>query len=88
METTRAITSNSPIKIPASAIIKTINKAFTGSLLTPFPLLNIFGVTLSIDMACKILGPPKRPPKAEDKVAPQIPATTAGVKSAIFIKKL
>ena len=62
--------------------------AFTGSLFSPFPFSNIFGVTLSLDMACKILGPPKIPPRAEDKVAPQIPATTAGANKAIFINIL
>ena len=59
-----------------------------GSSFLPFPIPNNFGVTLSIDMACKILGPPSIPPNAEERVAPQIPATTAGAYRAIFIKKL
>ncbi len=82
------MTSNSPIKIPACAITKTRKRAFTGSLFFPLPFPKNFGVILSNDIACKILGPPKIPPKAEDKVAPQIPATTAGAYKAIFIKIL
>ena len=82
------MTSNSPIRIPVSAITNARIKALTGSLFFPFPLPNNLGVTLSKDIACKILGAPKIPPIAEDNVAPQIPATTAGAKSAIFINIL
>ena len=57
--------------------MKVKKSAFLGSLLEPDSLAKILGVILSIDMACNILGPPKIPPKAEDKVAPQTPHNTS-----------
>ena len=76
MATNSAITFNSPIKIPISAMKKVKNKAFLGSLLDPDSLAKNLGVILSKDMACSILGPPKIPPNADDKVAPQTPHRT------------
>ena len=85
MATNSAITFNSPIKIPISAIKKVKNKAFLGSLFFPDSLENIFGVILSKDIACSILGPPKIPPRADDKVAPHTPPRT---KSGIAPKSI
>ncbi len=79
-----AITSKSPISMPTSANKKVRIKALRGSLLLPTPLAKNLWVTLSPDIACKIRGAPKMPPKADDKVAPQIPAMTRGDIQAIF----
>ena len=76
MATNCAIIFNSPIKIPISAMKNVKNNAFLGSLFKPDSLAKNLGVILSKDMAWSILGPPKIPPKAEDKVAPQTPQRT------------
>ena len=70
------MTFNSPMRIPISAMIKVRRRAFLGSLFTPCPFAKILGVIKSSDMACKILGPPRIPPKADDSVAPQTPPRT------------
>ena len=75
IETTLAIKFNSPMRIPASAITNVSNKAFRGSFVGPKPLANIFGVILSDEVACKILGAPNILPIVDEIVAPQIPAT-------------
>ena len=64
------------------------NKAFLGSLLDPDSLANNLGVILSNDMACSILGPPKIPPNADDKVAPQTPHRTKKWNSSKFDKNI
>ena len=93
MATNSAITFNSPIKIPISAMKKVKNKAFLGSLFNPDSLAKNLGVILSKDMACSILGPPKIPPKADDKVAPQTPERTKNgnapnsIRTLLFVLK-
>jgi len=77
IETIRAITSSSPIRIPASAIRKVSSRAFRGSLAAPVPLAKKRGVILSIAVDCNILGAASILPSAELNVAPHIPAITS-----------
>ena len=84
MATIRAIMSRSPISIPASAIKNVRMSAFRGSFNSPTPLANILGVILSLAVACKILGAPNILQKAEERVAPQIPAITSSGMKEIF----
>ena len=84
MDTILAITFNSPIKIPASAITKANKIAFLGSFATPCPLPKKEGTILSLAMACNILGAPRMLPRADDSVAPQMPATTSsGIQAVV-----
>ena len=87
METTSAIASNSPIKTPNSASANVKMSAFRGSLVSPYPLPNILGMILSLAMACIIRGAPNIPPKADERVAPQIPAITGHDQNAILLMK-
>ncbi len=84
VDTTRAITFKSPIMIPAKAITNVSKSAFRGSFPAPTPLANTFGVILSIAVAWSILGAPNNPPKADERVAPHIPAITKGEYSDMF----
>ncbi len=84
MDTIRAITSNCPIRIPASAITNASNNAFLGSSVLPVPLAKILGAILSMAIACNIRGAPKMLPSADDKVAPQIPIITSAGTSDIL----
>ena len=62
--------SNQPNEKDAMAMIPLIHVAMVGCPdLDNFP--RNFGISPSIDNACKILGPPKILPKAEERTAPQ-----------------
>ena len=75
-ETTSAIASSWPIRMPASPIAKATSSARRGSLSRPWPLANHVGVTRSPDRAWRIRGAPRMLPRPELKVAPQMPRMT------------
>ena len=65
IDTIRAITFSSPIRIPASAMTNVRSSAFLGSLEAPVPRAKKFGVILSIAVDSKILGAASMLPRAE-----------------------
>ena len=73
----------SSMLIPSEFARVAVNHGTVATVSDPHEIANILGVNLSLDIACRILGPPKIPPKAEDNVAPHIPATTNGENQAI-----
>ena len=75
--TIRAITFRSPMRIPACAIKNVSISALRGSLDVPNPLLKKNGDIRSLPKACMIRGAPKILPRADERVAPRIPAITS-----------
>ncbi|KAF5036711.1 hypothetical protein DSECCO2_572230 [anaerobic digester metagenome] len=84
MDTTRAITSSSPIRTPPAASMKVSMSALRGSLFFLVPLAKNGCPILSKAMACNIRGAPNILPKAEERVAPHMPATTKAGTSEIL----
>lgn len=78
METTRAMASSSPMRMPARAMTKVTRTARRGSLAGPAPRANSRGVMPSSEQAWRMRGAPRMLPRALEMVAPKTPAVTSG----------
>ncbi len=83
IETMRAMTFSSPIRMPASAMRNAGTSACRGSFSRPYPMPNQRGVMPSVAVAWRMRGALRMLPNADEIVAPQIPAMTMGGKMAM-----
>ena len=82
-----AMTFKSAIRMKAMAIRNPRRYARRGSFPGPYPVPKVLnaGKSLSLHTAWKVLGPPTRLARAEDKVEAKIPAVTMGPQPETFI---
>lgn len=90
MEITSATALTSPTKTKTNAMALVSIVAFLGSFfpLVPFDthlLINLLGKTLSIPIACKVLGATINESKADDMVAAARPIRMIGTQRAILL---